>query len=50
MRGDLRWQRLRTDRHRRALGYIGRLRGMDGCRWPRIVLEALADKKGVGHG
>ena len=48
VRGDLGWQRLRTDRHRRALGYIGRLRGMEGCRWPRIVLEALADKKGVG--
>ena len=42
------WVKLRTDRHRRALIYAGRLRGMEGYRWPRIVGEALADKRGMG--
>ena len=50
VRGDLGWAKLRTDRHKRALGYVGRLRGMEDFRWPRIVWEALAvaDKKGKG--
>ena len=48
VRGDLGWVKLRTDRHRRALIYAGRLRCMEGYRWPRIVGEALADKRGIG--
>ena len=37
VRGDLGWVRVRADRHRRALGYAGRLREMESFRWPRIV-------------
>lgn len=50
VRGDLGWAKLRADRHKRALGYMGRLRGMEDFRWPKIVWEALsgADKKGKG--
>ena len=42
------WVRVRADRHRRALGYAGRLREMESFRWPRVVGEALVDKKGKG--
>lgn len=48
VRGDLGWVKLRTDRHRRALVYAGRLRAMESFRWPRIVGEALGDKRGKG--
>ena len=48
VRGDLGWVRVRADRHRRALGYAGRLREMESFCWPRIVGEALADKKSKG--
>ena len=47
---DLGWVQLRTDRHRRALIYAGRLQGMEGYRWPRKVGEVLADKRGMGSG
>ena len=40
VRGDLGWVKLRTDRHRRALIYAGRLWGMEEYWWPRIVGEA----------
>ena len=46
--GDLGWVKLRTDCHRRALIYAGRLRGIEGYRWPRIVGEALVYKRGMG--
>ena len=48
VRGDLGWAKFRTDRQRRALIYAGRLRCIEGYRWPRIVGKALADKKGMG--
>ena len=39
---------MRTDRHRRALAYAGRLRAMESFRWPRIVGEELGYKRGKG--
>ena len=48
VRGDLGWVKLRTDRHIKALGFAGRLRGMGKLRWPKIVGEALANKRGKG--
>ena len=32
--------------HERALKYAGRLRAMDGVRWPKIVGEALLEIRG----
>ena len=48
IRGDLGWVKLRSERHERALKYAGRLRAMDGVRWPKIVGEALLEIRGRG--
>ena len=40
--GELGWRKLKYDRHRLALQYVGRLRGMGWERWPKIVGEALS--------
>ena len=48
VRGELGWRKLKFDRHRLALEYLGRLRGMGADRWPRIVAEALHGLRGSG--
>jgi len=48
VRGELGWKKLKFDRHRLALEYLGRLRGMGVGRWPRIVGEALHGLGGRG--
>ena len=50
VRGDLGWVKLRTDRHRGALVYAGRLRAMESFRWPRIVGKALGIRGAKGLG
>ena len=48
IRGDLGWVKLQSERHERALKYAGRLRAMNGVRWPKIVGEALLEIRGRG--
>ena len=50
VRGELGWGKLRYNRHKLALQYVGRLREMDDCRWPKTIARALASEETKGRG
>ena len=48
VRGELGWVKLKSEQHAKALAYAGRLRAMDESRWPKIVAQALRERRGIG--
>ena len=48
VRGELGWVKLKCEQHTKALAYAGRLRAMDEIRWPKIVAQALRERRGIG--
>ena len=47
VRGELGWVKLESEQH---LAYAGRLRAMDESRWPKIVAQALRERRVLVHG